>query len=85
MGCNCKATKKIAYINQKYGMTPPQKRSNIIGSIKDFIAYLILLMCLPFIFLHVFYVKFFKKDKKITFSAMFNKKKRNNVGKQQII
>lgn len=76
MGCNCKATRKIAYINQKYGTTPPQKKSNIVGGIKDILTYIIVIILLPFIFLHVLYVRFFKKDKKITFSEMFRKKKK---------
>lgn len=76
MGCNCKATKKIAYINQKYGVNPPQKKTNIVGSVKDIFVYIIMLLCIPFIFLHILYVYFFKKDKKITFSEMFGKKKR---------
>jgi hypothetical protein len=82
MGCNCKATKKIAYINQRYGTTPPQKKTNIVGNIKDIFAYIIMLLFLPIIFLHVLYVQFIKKDKKITFSAMFGKKKKSNVRKQ---
>lgn len=82
MGCNCKATKKIAYINQRYGTTPPQKKTNIVGSIKDIFAYIIMLLFLPIIFLHVLYVQLFKKDKKITFSEMFGKKKKSNVRKQ---
>lgn len=82
MGCNCKATKKIAYINQRYGTTPPQKKTNIVGSIKDVLAYIIMLLFLPIIFLHILYVQFFKKDKKITFSEMFGKKKKGNVRKQ---
>lgn len=82
MGCNCKATKKIAYINQRYGTTPPQKKTNIVGNIKDIFAYIIMLLFLPFIFLHVLYVQFIKKDKKITFSEMFGKKKKSNVRKQ---
>lgn len=82
MGCNCKATKKIAYINQRYGTTPPQKKTNIVGSIKDVLAYIIMLLFLPIIFLHILYVQFFKKDKKITFSEMFGKKKKSNVRKQ---
>ena len=82
MGCNCKATKKIAYINQRYGTTPPQKKTNIVGSIKDILAYIIMLLFLPIIFLHVLYVQLFKKDKKITFSEMFGKKKKSNVRKQ---
>ena len=82
MGCNCKATKKIVYINQRYGTTPPQKKTNIVGSIKDVLAYIIMLLFLPIIFLHILYVQFFKKDKKITFSEMFGKKKKGNVRKQ---
>lgn len=82
MGCNCKATKKIAYINQRYGTTPPQKKTNIVGNIKDIFAYIIMLLFLPIIFLHVLYVQFIKKDKKITFSEMFGKKKKSNVRKQ---
>jgi hypothetical protein len=82
MGCNCKATKKIAYINQRYGTTPPQKKTNIVGNIKDIFAYIIMLLFLPIIFLHVLYVQFIKKDKKITFAEMFGKKKKSNVRKQ---
>ena len=82
MGCNCKATKKIAYINQKYGTTQPQKKTNIVGSLKDMLTYVIVIICLPFMFLHVLYIQFFKKDKKITFSEMFGKKKKSNVRKQ---
>ena len=82
MGCNCKATKKIAYINQKYGANPPQKKTNVVGSLKDALAYVIMILCLPFIFLHVLYVSLFTKDKKITFSEMFGKKKKRNVRKQ---
>lgn len=82
MGCNCKATKKIAYINQKYGTTPPQKKTNIVGMLKDMLTYVIVFLCLPFIFLHVLYIQLFKKDKKITFSEMFGKKKKSNVRKQ---
>lgn len=82
MGCNCKATRKIAYINKKYGTTPPQKQSNIVGNLKDVLAYMIMIICLPFIFLHVLYISLFKKDKKITFAAMFGKKKKGNVRKQ---
>lgn len=82
MGCNCKATRKIAYINQKYGTTPPQKKTNIIGGFKDILAYIIMVICIPFMLLHILYVHFFVKDKKITFSEMFGKKKKSNVGKQ---
>lgn len=82
MGCNCKATKKIAYINQRYGTTPPQKKTNIVGSIKDMLVRIIVILALPFIILHVLYVRLFTKDKKITFSEMFGKKKKNNVRKQ---
>ena len=82
MGCNCKAAKKIAYINQKYGTTPPQKRTNVVGGLKDILAYIIMLVCIPFIVLHVLYVRIFTKDKKITFSEMFGKKKKSNVRKQ---
>jgi hypothetical protein len=82
MGCNCKATKKIAYINQRYGTNPPQKQSNIVGRMKDIAAFVVMILCLPFIFIHVLYINFFTKDKKITFSEMFGKKKKRNVRKQ---
>jgi hypothetical protein len=79
MGCNCKVTKKIALINKKYGSNPPQKQTNISGLIKDKLVLGIVILFLPFIFLHVLYVYLFKKDKKITFSEMFGKKKVKNV------
>ena len=41
-----------------------------------------MVICIPFMFLHVLYVHFFAKDKKITFSEMFGKKKKSNVRKQ---
>ena len=42
MGCNCKVNKKIAFINEKYGSKLPQKKTNIIGTINDNIARVIL-------------------------------------------
>lgn len=75
MGCNCKVNKKISIINEKYGTKPLQKKTNIIGMINDNIARVIMIICLPFVILHVLYVAIFSKDKRITLSKMFSKKK----------
>ena len=75
MGCNCKVTKKISYINSKYGDKLPQKKTNIVGLVKNTAIRAIVILCLPLILLHVLYVAIFTKDKKITFSKLFGKKK----------
>ena len=70
MSCNCKVNKQISYIQKKYGHNIPVSKPSKIRFrtseiLKSILTYSVGILFLPIMVLHVLFVAFFKKDKRI--------------------
>lgn len=70
MSCNCKVKQQIGYIQKKYGHNIPVSKQSKIRFrtseiLKSILTYTVGIVLLPIMVLHVLFVAFFKKDKKI--------------------
>ena len=70
MACACKTNKEIAYLHKRFGnKTNVSKKDVTEFRLKEFlkqlIAFLTLVLLIPFMLLHIIFVLTFKKDKTI--------------------
>lgn len=86
MGCACKASRHIQFIEKKYGTGVRYKQPvhmDIKDVLKKIVAHLLIFLFFPLMVFHVVFVAIFLKNKTVNYYKLFGIKRKKHVGIQQ--